>query len=362
MPVTATPAGNPGGCTDYPVLPGGKPPTPTSVPCAGQHIIATNNPKESVTGVTLLTKTRAFNIKGKQKATLRYTLRDVSGSPVDLRECLCLPTTSSSSSLSADDAPVSSSSSEAACPNYIEFRLQEYLTRGGCDPIYIKVIREATIVDAENGVVEVELTPDDTSVPGVYFGQFALVERAESEDVDPVVLFTNSFYVYIGRDLYTGNLTGDGGSRLGPPSISEIRMHLRDTEPSESFLLDNLKFDDAEIAQAIYLPVEEWNEMPPPIGTYSTSSFPFRYHWLMAIAGHLFLVVAEHQRANNLAYSASGVSVNDMNKAPDYEQAAARRLQQWREWMRRKKAEINLSNAYGGIGSRYGYGRRGGGW
>lgn len=347
MPVTATPAGNPGGCTDVPVLPGGKPLTIAPVSCANQHVIVTNTPKEPVKGTLLLSKVRAFNITGRRKATLEYVLTDMNGLPVDLSQCLC---TDEGGSLSLS----SESGSLGECGYYVEFRLQEYMSRGTSSSGNGLCVKEAEIVDANTGKVKVELTADDTNVPGVYFGSFALVERPATDGDEPVAVFSNTFYVHIGRDLYTALKAGDGRSPGGPPSVAEVRLHLRDTDPAESFLLDNLKFDDAEIAQATYLPVEEWNETPPPIGTFNTTDFPYRYHWLMAIAGHLFLIAAEHQRANNLTYAAGGVSVNDMDKEPNYEQAAARRLQQWRAWMRHKKAEINLGMAYGGIGSTYG--------
>jgi len=290
----------------------------------------------------LLSKVRAYNIPGRRAATLRHQLRDINGNPVDLTACLCEGVSSSAS--------IASSASAAECEFYVEFRLQEYIDRTN-NPV---CTYEATVVDATTGLVEVALTKNDTNLPGVYFGSFALVQRDPDDDDNPDVVFSNSFYVHIGRDLYTAVAAGTGASPGGPPSVAEIRLHLRDSDPAESFLLDNLKFDDAEIAQATYLPVEQWNETPPPIGCYNTTNFPYRYHWLMAIAGHLFLVAAEHQRANNLTYASAGVSVNDMNKEPNYEQAAARRLQQWHDWMRRKKAEINLEGAYGAVGSQYG--------
>ena len=103
------------------------------------------------------------------------------------------------------------------------------------------------------------------------------------------------------------------------------------------------------------LPVQYWNEIPPPIGTHTTASFPYRYHWLMATAGYLFLAAAEQHRRNNLSYSASGVQVNDQDKEPNFEQAAHRRIQEYKEFVRRKKAEINLECAWGGLGSTYSY-------
>lgn len=376
MPVTATPAGNPGLCNpEQPVLPGAKSPSPLPESCLNQHIICPRTPTEPTTGTPVLTRTHAVNIPGEQKASIDHVMRDVNGRPVDLRACLCLPTeessgssessvsvsqSSDSSSQSSDSSDnslsLSSESSESLdCPDCdykMVFRLSEYLSGGGCEfPV--------EIVDAENGHVRVNLEPKDTQCPGVYFGEFALVTCLEKSEIeaaptgDTTVLFSNHMYVYIGRNLWNNRMNHTGPN--GPPSISEIRLHLRDTEPSESFLLDNLAFSDEEIMQAIYLPVQYWNEIPPPIGTHTTANFPYRYHWLMAIAGYLFLTAAEQMRRNNLRYSASGVNIDDQDKEPNYEQAASRRLLEFREFVKRKKAQINLEGAYGGVGSTYRY-------
>ncbi len=347
MPVTATPtAANTGGCTDQPTLPGGRAPDPLPVSCRNQHIIVPSIPTESTQGVAILTRTFAVEIPGQQKTTIEYVMRDRNGAPVDLRVCLCLDEGSDSLSLS-------DSSESAACPcaYKLVFRLGEFLSGGsGCE-------FAVRLVDAANGVVAVDLLPEDTNLPGVYFGEFALIECdadvTDNATGDSTVVFSNKIYVTVGRNLWNNRMTC--GAASGPPSIAEIRLHLRDTDASESFLLDNVAFSDGEIAMCTHLPVQYWNEIPPPIGMHTTTSFPYRYHWLMAIAGHLFLLVAEQQRRNNLTYSAGGVQVNDQNREPNYEQAAKRRLDEWRDFVKRKKAEINLSNAWGSLGSPYGW-------
>lgn len=345
MPVFATAAGNPELCNpEQPTLPGAKNPAPLPVSCMNQHILVPRTPTEPTTGAPVLKRTHAIEIKGEQKATIQHTMRDVNGNAVDLSNCLC----------EADEGSLSSTSSESAgdcvCPYKLVFRISEYLSGGGCEfPV--------EVVDASAGTVQVELEPKDTQVPGVYFGEFALIECDEdltdNATKDSTVLFSNHMYVYIGRNLWNNRMNCTGPA--GPPSISEVRLHLRDTDPSESFLLDNLAFSDEEILQATWLPVQYWNEIPPPIGTYTTTNFPFRYHWLMAISGYLFLTAAEQMRRNNLRYSAGGVNIDDQNKEPNYEAAAQRRLDEYRTFVRRKKAEINLSNAYGGVGSDYRY-------
>lgn len=376
MPVIATPAGTPGDCSNDQVSASNGGASALPVSCMNQHIIVPRTPTEPSTGNAVLTRTHAIEITGGKQVSIDYIMRDVNGTPVDLRVCMCLPTrensdldensdslessvslssenssnsesvsqsaSQSSSQRSESTSESSSSSSEESCvcAHKMVFRLNEYLSGGqGCElPVQL--------VDAENGKVRVDLSETDTSRPGVYFGEFGLVE-CETE----VLVFSNRVYVVIGRNLWNNRMSCTGP--LGPPSISEVRLHLRDTDPSESFLLDNLAFSDEEIALAMYLPVQYWNEIPPPIGIHTTASFPYRYHWLMAIAGYLFLTAAEQQRRNNLQYAASGVQVNDQNREPNYEQASQRRLEEFKLFVRRKKAEINLENAWGGLGSTY---------
>ena len=67
-------------------------------------------------------------------------------------------------------------------------------------------------------------------------------------------------------------------------------------------------------------------------------------------------MVAEQYRRNQLTYSAAGLAVDDQNKEGSYERAGQTRWLAYRDWVRAKKAEINLEGAYGEIGSTYQYG------
>lgn len=372
MPVYATPAGNPNNCPD-PGLPGiNEAPeviTPLSPTCFNQHIIIPKTPRDSGTGRAILTRTHAYSIPGAQRACIEHVMRDVNGNPVNIATCLGIETSSSSlssnssqsqsqsSSSSQSQSSQSSQSSEAPCSGHaVRFRLGEYLTCGGTE-------FEVTVVDAAQGVVKVCFEPEDLNCPGIFFGEFAIVELSEdpaSDNCRETVIFSNHVYVIIGTNLWQQRVCGPCAA--GPLSIAEVRMHLRDSGPEESYLLDNVAFSDEEIIHAMTLPVQYWNEIPPPIGVYyNTGSFPYRYHWLMATSGYLFLTVAEQQRRNNLQYAAGGVQVNDQAKEPNYETAAKRRIDEFKDFVRRMKASINLEMGYGGVGSPYrggaGYGQ-----
>lgn len=301
------------------------------VSCAGQNVISADVSK--VNGVPVHGRMRAVVLPQGQCGKIAWQLHDKDGHPVSLQAC---------------GFPEDSESSAAVGDYRVVLRLKEQLSLGN-DRAPVEV--EATVVDASTGKVEVDLTSNLTGTPGIYYGEMALVSAQAEANGQPCVVFSNMFSVVITRSTF-----GENGDVGGPPSIAEIRLHLRDSSPQESYLLDNIMFDDAEIALAITRPVMYWNEIPPPLDhVYTTHTFPFRYHWLEGIVANLFMMVAEQYRRNDFQYQAAGMAVNDQNKAPAYEQAGQMRWQAYREWVRATKASINLEGCYGEVTSNYKY-------
>ncbi|NDC55349.1 MAG: DUF2479 domain-containing protein [Alphaproteobacteria bacterium] len=296
-----------------------------AVSCADQNKIGA--PISAQNGQAVLTRMRAVNITQGQTATIKWQLHNKDGIPVDLSAC------------------------EISTPENqlkVVFRMKEQIALGNQNPIQSL---DATIVDAEKGEVEVALPETMVGIPGIYYGEMALVSHATEENAQPQVVFSNLFYVVINRGTFGTTVTPGGA-----PSIAEVRLHLRDSSPNESFLLENLMFDDAEIALAIARPVQYWNEIPPPLDqVYNTQNFPFRYHWLEGICANLFLMVAEQFRRNQLQYQAGGIAVDDQNKEANYERAGQTRWQAYRDWVRATKASINLEGCYGEVTSNYKY-------
>jgi hypothetical protein len=294
----------------------------TPVSCAGQSIVSA--PISEQNGQPVLTRMRAISISQGQCATITWQMHDKDGLPVDLSACNSLPMK-------------------------VVLRLRDQIALSNTSPV---VQVDGTVTDAPTGKVEVALTQNMVGVPGIFYGEMALINIPAEEAGLPCVVFSNTFYVIINRSAFDARSQSRDG---GPPSIAEIRLHLRDSAPSESYLLENLMFDDAEIALAIGRPVMYWNEIPPPIRTFTTKNFPFRYHWLEGICANLFLMVAEQFRRNQLSYSAGGIQVDDQNKEAAYERAGQARWQAYREWVRGTKASINLEGCYGEVTSNYKY-------
>lgn len=295
--------------------------------CAQQDVVTA--PVSKTNGVPVLTRTRAVSVNQGQCASIDWQMIDPQGRPVDLRPC----------GFGGNTPPEAFK---------VVFRLKEQLALGNNRP---PLQADAEIFDAEAGQVRVELSKGMTAYPGIYYGEMALIDAAAESANNPCVVFSNTFSVIVNRSTF-----GPQGQNGGPPSIAEIRLHLRDSSPAESYLLEHVMFDDAEIALAITRPVMYWNEVPPPLDvTYNTQNFPFRYHWLEGICANLFMMVAEQYRRNQLSYSAAGMSVDDQNKEGSYERAGQARWQAYREWVRATKASINLESCYGEVTSNYKY-------
>lgn len=338
MPVDATPVDSTGCVTQLPQFPGAPTPRLLAVSCSNRNVFTTQNSEESVSGAVVLSRVKSVRLPANQLAVLQHTMHTEQGAPVNVSDCLCLN----------EDSSIADSSSAAACVYAIKFTLQEALAFELTCPI---IDATATVVDGDKGLVQIQLTPEQLRYPGVYMGQFSLIQLAETETDYDTVILSNMFYVIVGRNMSRI----DGSSQLtGPPTVAEVRLFLRDSSPAESFLLDAVKFADEEIAYAIQLPIMYWNEIPPPLSPlYTTANFPYRYHWLVAITGYLFMMAAEQHRANNLQYTAGGTAVNDQNKEMPYEAAADRRIAEWKSFVMRKKASINYDLGWGTLTSGY---------
>jgi hypothetical protein len=174
-----------------------------------------------------------------------------------------------------------------------------------------------------------------------------------------VPLFLNRFFLTSERTVTNRDWT----ENRGPLSFAEIRLALRDSGAVENRLLQTVRFSDEELILAMSRPVQYWNEIPPPVGTYDMRSFPYRYHWLQGTIGYLMMMLSEYQRANQLEYSAGGISVRDQSAFMTYAQASELYISQYKTFVRQKKIETNIRGGFGSVGSQFGSRARfGGGW
>ena len=309
---------------------------PTDTDCNDQNII--NPPITQADGCSVLPKMQCHEIQQGQDARLEWVMRTPNGEPVNLTDC------ATSCSVAADSC--SGAFDAAGTPQCgVTLRIRELSGYDGpTDAIYSV---DVDIVTAATGSVKAYSLPDAiTRYPGVYMEEWALFSD------DCRLIFSNQAVCFVGRGLF--GISSDGSQwNLGPPTVSEIRLSMRDNAPNDNLLLDDIEFDAAEITQSVLRPLQFWNETPPPIGVLTTKTFPFRELWLKGIQAYLMQIAAANYRRNHLAYNAGGVAVDDKNKARDYTGYANALMQDFRDMVQAKKVEINIAGFSGTVTSNY---------
>ena len=128
---------------------------------------------------------------------------------------------------------------------------------------------------------------------------------------------------------------------------NDIRTVLRDNDPQQNILLDDYEFKSEEIRNAATLAVDYWNEQPPDIHRYDVYTFPWRYHLIQATCANLLTSAAHMYRRNELNYNIPGGGITDQNKSAVYDAAARTMWAEYRDWVARKKLELNTSRGWG---------------
>jgi hypothetical protein len=304
-------------------------PGPPPAPAADAFLEACEPPPAAPVVGTIDTlpvapRLRTVVVRAGQCPTVAWTMLDADGCPLDLTACEPGPQAMVLGTLRI--AP--------DCYNYI----QDF---------------PAVSPDPAAGLMVAEVDPAQMGGPGLYVAEMAVLVP-EADIFDPtgpcVVAASNQFYLAVETGLFGLNYT-----RVGPPSLAEIRLELRDSSPLENDLLDDsVAFDTSEIVVALRNVVDYWNESLPPIAPYTTQNFPFRYWWKRGAKAQLFWIAAEWHRKNQAAYSAGGVSFDEHGqKAQQYDQAAQTLWNEYRQWAQQKKISINLDQGWGEFPSPY---------
>lgn len=291
-----------------------------------------------VDGCPVLPKLQCHEVQSGQDARLLWQFKAADGSFIDLQNCQgCVD--SRSESLEEDFDAIGTPDCS------VQLRMREISGYSELDVIHCI---DVDILNSAEGKVRAASIPEEIiRAPGVYLEEWGIFTS------DKRMLYSNQCCTFVRRGLF--GLSSDTSKRnLGPPSIEEIRLALRDNSAADNLLLDDLEFDAAEISQAVLRPIQFWNEIPPPIRPMQTTkTFPFKEMWMLGIQSYLLELAAHHYRRNQLSYSAGGVSVDDKNKEQYYARTAEHMRQRFEEMVRAKKIEINISSFSGSVSSAY---------
>ncbi len=200
----------------------------------------------------------------------------------------------------------------------------------------------AAVIDAANGLVEVDY--DDVPLTrrcGVFIAEMQAIEDGVRKKIYPFYYIVNP------------SLSGDPAHDNQALSIAEIRMSMRDVDPQSTFLIDELDFKTNEIALMIRRCVDYWNETPPPVGIFKATNFPYRFHLSIGVIGQLHRRASIAKMRNNLDYAAGGITVADTIKWKQYAELGDKFWDQWTQWVKDKKYQINIEGGFGQLNSGY---------
>lgn len=263
-------------------------------------------------GCPVLTKDRMFVVDRGIVPTLRWEMRDAGGQPVDLAGLL-----------NGDEGSV-------------EVRLADALTPGNLTTL------DGSFVAGNDNKVEFDLTADLTSQSGLW--DIAIGVKNDADEL----LLINKANLSIERGLF-----GDFSvQKYGPPSLSDIRMQLRDTM-LENSLHELPEFSNQEIIFCLGKPLRNWNETPPPVFRATAANFPYRENWLKAVCGELFAMAATWYTRNRFQAAGGGIQDDALGKAQEYTAASQAMLQQWQQFMTLEKAKISANQFMSSFGSDY---------
>lgn len=290
--------------------------TPTLSP-----LITLSPPVTQIYRVPVPAKMRGIAIRQSQQAEIALYLLDYNGNPVDLTD-YGFPDSGT------DD-------------NYtIVVNIQEPIEATTIDSV------SGTVLNPANGYVKFTVPQDVITTAGVFLCEAGALNNSG-------LILSNQFYLMVQRGLF--NTFGGQPSGLGPPTLDEMRIALRDS-PESSRLTDEYEYDVSEICDSLVRAVQSFNSAPPPLDCfYDTRTFPARHNWIEGATVYLLELAAMYFRRNTLPYSAGGISVDDLNKTREYEAAIQAKREQWQTWVKMKRVGLNMEAGFSTFGSSYDY-------
>lgn len=195
-------------------------------------------------------------------------------------------------------------------------------------------------VNADEGTFTYRIPQTATVTPGVFVVEVALLNHSD------IVVVANAGYLEVQMSLLSQQ------DRL-VVSVPTIRRMMRDAHPRANRILEECEFTLAEIQDAIFETVEEWNTTPPVMsGVFHTSqTFPWPYRLARGVVGRLLETAAIWYLRNDLRIRTPGLDVNDMEKGPAYDKLGKTYRAEWLDWTKRIKRQINVAGGWGRVAS-----------
>lgn len=129
--------------------------------------------------------------------------------------------------------------------------------------------------------------------------------------------------------------------------VSQVRQYLRDY-PELNRLIDGEETSDRMIAWSVIDALDDINNTPPLIGSFTVETFPYRHLLMRGTVLAVLESVGLLQTRNQISYSDGGISVNASDKAPMIMNWINMLRGTYEQKKQQFKIAVNIAEAFGG--------------
>jgi hypothetical protein len=207
----------------------------------------------------------------------------------------------------------------------------------------------ATAVDAAVGKIQFTLPEYVYNMPCIYLFYGAVIERM-NEGAKGLLR-----YVIPGRGAllvewspWMEHLDHCPVKHRMVPTLEDVRRWLDDFI-GKNDLMSQYEFSADDIVHAMVRPVYIFNEEPPRLRKFrfTLATFPFYENWVHGTAAELLQSAVHHYVRNKLLSQHGGMSGDEKGRDREYMQLAQMYKEEYRQWVHRKKMDLNFSNSQG---------------
>jgi hypothetical protein len=295
--------------------------------------IATQNSEPNY-GCIPYDKTNTVVINGGAPTTMEFQIRDSNGAAVDLSYWF------------PPDVPAEELENALA----LRFAFAD-------NSIVAKRDVVASVIDPANGKIQVELPEYVYDMPCIYFFYSAVREKTEEGKLGGLRhAFPGRGVLLVEWSPWMVHLKHCPVRHRTVPTLEDVRRKLDDFV-SKNTLLNQYEFSADDIVHAMIHPVYLFNEEPPRLRRfhYTLTTFPFYDNWVIGTAAELLQIALMHYVRNKMHSNHGGIQGDEKSRDKEYMQIMLMYKEEYRQWVRRKKWDLNYSmgQGWGTIHSEY---------
>jgi hypothetical protein len=262
-------------------------------------------------------KANAFAVPAGAPESLIWQFRNADGTPVDLSKWFDL-----------DD------------PNNGTNRIYGNFAFADYAMVLKKPVR-CTVLDPAAGKIQITLPPAVYNNPCIYVFQAKITPKGLNKD--PLYISHNRGILLVEWSPFLHDRT-----QKIVPTLEDIRRKLDDFV-GKNDLTNEVEYSADDIMYAMVSPVRWFNEEGVHLRrfTFNVSNFPFYENWVTGTAAELLQRAISHLIRNKLQVTHGNITGDEKNRDREYTQMAAAYIDEYKQWARAKKNNLNYSMGQG---------------